>query len=106
MNHEYRFQLRHVRTDTHPFRGGIPGKRHAQPMPGRNQALPHGIEALTQLQEACGVGDLKMSDYGIIPGEFPTLARNARGTMGFLFACDRAPLSDADSEAIYETAYK
>ncbi len=64
------------------------------------------IAALTELQEECGVADLKMSDYGIEPEEFMTLARNARATMGGLFACDRVPLSDEDCAAILEKSYR
>lgn len=63
------------------------------------------IAALSELQEQCGVDGLKMSDYGIQPEEFMTLAQNARATMGGLFACDRAPLSDEDCAAIFEKAY-
>ena len=63
------------------------------------------IAALSELQEQCGVADLKMSDYGIQPEEFMTLAQNARATMGGLFACDRVPLSDEDCAAIFEKAY-
>ena len=40
------------------------------------------LTALTRLQEACGVADLKMSDYGITPDEFETLMRNTREVMG------------------------
>ena len=36
------------------------------------------IAALVRLQEACGVADLKMSDYGITPDEFPQMARIAQ----------------------------
>ncbi len=43
------------------------------------------ITILGKLQEECGVADLKMSDYGIKPDEFETMARNAKDTMGFLF---------------------
>lgn len=64
------------------------------------------IAALERLQEACGVADLKMSDYGIQTTEFQALAKNARATMGGLFACDRIPLSDEDSVDIYRASYK
>ena len=64
------------------------------------------ITALTQLQEQCGVANLKMSDYGIRPEEFATLAQNARATMGGLFACDRVPLSDEECAAIFEKSYQ
>ncbi|HIX29699.1 MAG TPA: iron-containing alcohol dehydrogenase [Candidatus Blautia stercoravium] len=64
------------------------------------------ITALGDLQEVCGVSDLKMSDYGISPDEFLTLAQNARTTMGGLFACDRVPLSDEECAAIFEKSYR
>lgn len=64
------------------------------------------IEALAELQEQCGVGNLKMSDYGIRPEEFMTLAQNARTTMGGLFACDRVPLSDQECAGIFEKSYR
>lgn len=64
------------------------------------------IAALVKLQEDCGVADLKMSDYGIQPDEFMTLAQNARATMGGLFLCDRVPLSDEECAAIYEKSYR
>lgn len=81
--------------------------RMAQAMGMKDATKPLDfIETLTKLQEACGVGDLNMSDYGIEPDEFPTFARNARETMGFLFTCDREPLSEADCVAIYQASYK
>ena len=47
-----------------------------------------------------------MSDYGMEPSEFLTLAQNARETMGGLFMCDRVPLSDEECAAIYEKSYR
>ena len=64
------------------------------------------IAMLIKLQEDCGVGDLKMSDYGIKPEEFETLAINAKETMGFLFTVDRSQLSIEDCVAIYQASYK
>lgn len=64
------------------------------------------IKALSKLQEDCGVFDLKMSDYGIQPSEFDTFAKNARDTMGGLFMCDRAELSQEECVAIYRASYK
>ena len=64
------------------------------------------IAALVELQEQCGVADLKMSDYGIKPDEFMTLAQNARATMGGLFFCDRVLLSEEECAAIFEKAYR
>ena len=64
------------------------------------------ITALTELQEACGVADLKMSDYGIKPDEFMELAKNARETMGILFDCDPAETTDEEIAGIYERSYR
>ena len=64
------------------------------------------ISALKTLQQACGVAELKMSDYGIVPDEFPEMARIAKSAMAFLFASDRIPLSEADVVEIYENAYR
>lgn len=64
------------------------------------------IQALVELQEACGVRDLKMSDYGVTEGELPDAARNARETMGFLYTLDPAPLSDDDAEGILRASFR
>ena len=64
------------------------------------------LTALADLQQACGVDDLKMSDYGIGRDECMTLARNARETMGGLYAANPCELSDEDCAAIFERAYR
>lgn len=64
------------------------------------------LDALRELQEACGVADLKMSDYGITEDEFPAMARNAREAMGSLFQFDPAETSDEDIIGIYQRSYK
>lgn len=64
------------------------------------------VHALVELQNACGVGDLKMSEYGITPEEFPKFVANARSTMGILFKMDRIELSDDDLVNIYAASYR
>lgn len=64
------------------------------------------ITMLAKLQKDCGVDELKMSDYGITPDEFETLAINAKETMGMLFEFDRCRLSIEDCVAIYKASYK
>lgn len=64
------------------------------------------ITALTNLQDACGVGDLKMSDYGITPDEFATLAKNAKDSMDGLFFMDRYDLTIEDCIEIYKNSYR
>jgi len=64
------------------------------------------LQALKTLQASCGVDQLKMSDYGITPAEFPDMIKNARSAMGGLFNVDPAPLTDADVLKIFEAAYR
>lgn len=64
------------------------------------------ITALCNLQKACGVDNLKMSDYGITSDEFMTLAVNARETMGGLFLANPCEMSDEECASIFEKSYK
>ncbi|HEX2939168.1 MAG TPA: iron-containing alcohol dehydrogenase [Ruminiclostridium sp.] len=64
------------------------------------------ITMLCKLQEDCGVADLKMSEYGIKPEEFDTLAKNARETMGALFYSDPCPLTHEECVEIYNKSFK
>lgn len=64
------------------------------------------VRALIRLQEDCGVSDLKMSDYGIDPSEFPGMVQNARDTLGVNFFNDPCHLSDEDCAAIYKKSYR
>lgn len=64
------------------------------------------VELLEALQKACGVDNLKMSDYGITPDEFEQMAKNARSTMGAMFQNDRAELTEEDCIAIFQQSYR
>lgn len=64
------------------------------------------ITMLVKLQEDCGVGELKMSDYGFKPDEFDTLARNARETMGGLFSVNPCEMTHEDCVQIYKKSYR
>lgn len=64
------------------------------------------LTALVELQKACGVDNLKMSDYGITKEECNTLARNARETMGGLFAANPCEMTHEDCTRIFERAYR
>ena len=63
------------------------------------------LTALSRLMEECGVTDLKMSDYGIQPDEFPMMAKNARETLGVNFLNDPVQLTDEDCVSIYQKSY-
>lgn len=81
--------------------------RMAQALGKTDASAPEDfLTALDELQKACGVDGLKMSDYGIQKEECMTLAQNARATMGGLFKADRVPLSDEACAAIFEKAYQ
>jgi alcohol dehydrogenase len=64
------------------------------------------VIALEELQKACGVDSLKMSDYGFTKEEFPEMAQKARDTMGGLYAADRVELSVEETAGIYERSYR
>ncbi len=64
------------------------------------------VEALAALQHKCGVAELRMSDYGVRRDDLRRYARNAADTMGGLFACDPAPLSEDDCVKILEQSYR
>lgn len=64
------------------------------------------LDALKELQEKCGVANLKMSDYGISPDEFHKMAHNAKTAMAGLFMADRMPMSEEDCVAIYQASYR
>lgn len=64
------------------------------------------ITALIRLQEACGVADLKMSDYGITPDECEKFMRNTRDVMGIMFNGDRVQMTDEDIVQIFAESYK
>lgn len=64
------------------------------------------LTALSELQKACGVENLKMSDYGFTQDEFMKLAVNARETNPGLYAANPCELSDGDAAEIYRKSYR
>jgi alcohol dehydrogenase len=64
------------------------------------------ITALENLQKACGVAELKMSDYGITPDEFDKIAANARETMGGLFAAKPCEMTHEDVAEVLRRSYR
>ena len=73
----------------------------------RDAVSPHDfLHALHELQVACGVADLKMSDYGFTREDIPALAENARAVGAAAFENDPVALTFEDTVAIYEAAYR
>ena len=64
------------------------------------------LDALADLQKACGVDELKMSDWGIQREELPGMAPLALKAVGMLFSCDPSELSDDDVLAILQASYR
>lgn len=64
------------------------------------------LDALDTLIEAVGLGDEKLSDYGVTREEIPSLAENALTTMGALFDITPVQMSQDDVIAIFEAAYE
>ncbi|AEV29233.1 alcohol dehydrogenase, class IV [Sphaerochaeta pleomorpha str. Grapes] len=63
------------------------------------------VQALVELQKACQVDSLKMSDYQITQQELLPMVANARANMGGLFAVDPVVLSDEDCLKIYSKSF-
>lgn len=63
------------------------------------------VQALVELQKACQVDSLKMSDYQITKEELRPMVANARANMGGLFAVDPVALSDEDCLKIYAQSF-
>lgn len=79
----------------------------AQAMGMKNADKPEDfITALVKLQEACGVADLKMSDFGFKPDEAMTLAKGARSMQGGLFDANPCEMTDKDCAGIFEKSYR
>lgn len=73
----------------------------------REAADPHDfVKALVSLERACGVDELKMSDYGITREELPELVKNSREKMGKLYPRDPGDATDEEILDIFEKAYR
>ena len=64
------------------------------------------LTALYELQKACGVDNLRMSDYGFTQDEFMQLAVNARETNPGLYAANPCELTDEDAAEIYRKSFR
>lgn len=64
------------------------------------------LDALDGLITAVGLGDEKLSNYGVTRDEIPSLAENAITTMGALFDITPVQMSQDDVIAILEAAYE
>lgn len=63
------------------------------------------VDALVELQKACGVDNIKLSDYGVKREDLPAIAQNSKFTSG-LYETDPHDFSDEDILRILEKSYK
>ena len=63
------------------------------------------VDALVELQKACKVDDIKLSDYGVKREDLPEIAQNSKFTSG-LYENDPHNFSDEDILTILEKSYK
>ncbi len=64
------------------------------------------LVVLDKLLDDCGVGQLKMSDFGITKEELPVFAHEAKKVFEQLFYNDPSLLSEEDCLKIYEESYQ
>lgn len=64
------------------------------------------ITALINLQTACGVDNLKMSNYGFDKSECMTLAKGARSMQGGLFLANPCEMTDEDCAGVFERSFR
>lgn len=82
-------------------------KKMAKAMLGKkHDSADDFISALVHMQKACGVADIKLSEYGIQPADFEKFMKNARETMGGLFELDPRPITDEEIINVYKESYK
>ncbi|MGL5650066.1 MAG: iron-containing alcohol dehydrogenase [Clostridium sp.] len=64
------------------------------------------VEALVELQKACDVDNIKMSEFGIKYDDLEKYAINARETMGGLFTVDPIEIDNDDVVFILQKSFK
>lgn len=64
------------------------------------------VDALRELQAACKVDSLRLSDYGVDKDDFGKYADNARANMGGLFGYDARELTRDDVIGILSRSYR
>ncbi len=64
------------------------------------------VEVLSELQEECGVSDLKLSEYGIKMDDMGRINESAWFTMGGLFDLDQVKMTKEDSLGILQRSYR
>ncbi len=64
------------------------------------------IKALVELQVACGVDKIALSEKGLKTEDFQRVVENARYTMGGLFTVDPRPITDDECITLLSNSYR
>jgi alcohol dehydrogenase len=64
------------------------------------------VRALVKLEQACGVDQIRLSDYGLTIDQIDRYAQNARDTMGGLFEVDPCEISLEDCKKILADSFR
>lgn len=91
------------------FKNDVPERymKMAEVMTGQKSNSPDDfIAALTQMQKACNVDALKLSEWGVKEEELPNMVQNARATMGGLFQLDPRQTTDDELLDIYRASFR
>ena len=64
------------------------------------------VNALQKLLDDCGVGDLKMKDFGVEESKLEEIALHTRNVLGGDMEADPILLSDEDLIKIFKEAYR
>lgn len=64
------------------------------------------VRTLAEIEEACGVSKVPLSEYGFTEEEFSEIAQNARETMGGNFGNDRVEVSDQVIVDIFSASFR
>lgn len=79
----------------------------AEAMTGQRSHDPMDfVHALAHMQKACGVSELKMSEWGITEADLPRFVQNARENMGALFGLDPVALTNEKFLQIYKDSFR
>ncbi|MEG0464478.1 iron-containing alcohol dehydrogenase [Bacteroides sp.] len=79
----------------------------AEAMTGQRSQDPMDfVHALAHMQKACGVSELKMSEWGITEADLPRFVQNARENMGALFGLDPVALTNEKFLQIYKDSFR
>ncbi len=79
----------------------------AEAMTGQRSNDPMDfVHALAHMQKACGVSELKMSEWEITEADLPRFVQNARENMGALFGLDPVAMTNETFLEIYKDSFR